>query len=96
MAVFAAVELLSPLPAFHRHANEAEGVVRAQIRPAGSLAKSNPNCPACAILGMSALASFGPAARISSTSVPAVARCSVTSPFRAPHSIDRDRAPPSL
>ena len=58
--IFAAVELLSPVPEFHRHTNEL-GLAQAAgpagfVRDLPSRDSGSRDCPACAISGMSALA----------------------------------------
>ena len=102
LAGFLASELVSPLPRFHRHANELADLLTAphgpaawQGPPAPPRNSSSGECPACATFGLSALTSFSPAAVVSGASVRAVTLFSVSFPVAVQHSIDRGRAPPS-
>ena len=99
---FLASELVSPFPRFHSHANELANLLAAPGGPAEwrgtstlSRNSSSGECPACAIFGLSALMSFGPAAVASNASVRAALLFSVSLPIAVQHSIERGRAPPS-
>ena len=99
---FLAGELLSPLPRFHSHANELANLLTAPGAPAVwngypglSRSPSSGECPACAIFGLSALTSFGPAALVSGAPARAVAPFSISRPIAVQRSTERGRAPPS-
>jgi hypothetical protein len=96
LVLYAAVELLSPLPGFHRHANEI-GVELAGPSRLSSRSDSPgnaPACSACAILGMSALVASGSAGAISTAVSPESVPMAVADPLLPVFSTRRGRAPP--
>jgi hypothetical protein len=95
--LFAAVELLSPLPAFHRHSNEIGSAAPSSIRMASGVVSSgsgHPTCPACAIFGLSALAPFGTGPTVSAATAARVRALVLVFPISFDHRVDRGRAPP--
>src|SRR5258708_32967238 len=97
---FLAGEILSPLPRFHSHSNELANLLTAPGAPAAwngspelSRNPSSGECRACAIFGLSALTSFGPATLVSGAPARAVALFSISLPIAVQHSTERGRAP---
>ena len=96
LTVFAAVEILSPLPAFHS-CTAVAGPERSAPRFADGRDRAAPrtrSCGACAVLDLSALASLSPAATVSLAPLAGAAAAPRPGILAVDHSVERGRAPP--